>query len=144
MIFWQSWYYSIHTLAFFPIFMTINKMNVMQLVGFIGPMEIILVLSVSLVMFVIPIIALIDILRSEFVGNNKLIWVLVILLTWILGAILYYFIGRKQKIENWFLPRCFHREKWAVCRISWTVYRYFFTDQPHFSILQLILKTDKQ
>ena len=72
----------------------------MQLLGFIGPMEIILVLSVSLVMFVIPIIALIDILRSEFVGNNKLIWVLVILLTWILGAILYYFIGRKQKIEN--------------------------------------------
>ena len=72
----------------------------MMLLGFMGPQEIGIVLIVTLVMLVIPIIALVDILRSEFEGNNKLIWVLVILLTWILGAILYYFIGRKQKIEN--------------------------------------------
>jgi hypothetical protein len=71
-----------------------------MLLGFMGPQEIGIVLIVTLVMLVIPIIALVDILRSEFEGNNKLIWVLVILLTWILGAILYYFIGRKQKIEN--------------------------------------------
>ncbi|MFW5755237.1 MAG: PLD nuclease N-terminal domain-containing protein [Tangfeifania sp.] len=72
----------------------------MQLLGFIGSQEIVLVLIVSLVMFVIPIIALIDILRNDFEGNNKIIWVIVILLTWLLGAILYYFIGRKQKIEK--------------------------------------------
>ena len=72
----------------------------MTLLGFIGPQEIVLVLIVSLVMFVIPIIALIDILRNEFEGNNKIIWVIVIVLTWLLGAILYYFIGRHQKIEK--------------------------------------------
>jgi len=72
----------------------------MQLLGFIGPQEIVIVLLVSLVMFVIPIIALIDILRNDFEGNNKIIWVIVILLTWFLGAILYYFIGRQQKIEK--------------------------------------------
>lgn len=72
----------------------------MTLLGFIGPQEIVLVLIVSLVMFVIPIIALVDILRNDFEGNNKIIWVIVILLTWLLGAILYYFIGRQQKIDK--------------------------------------------
>ena len=71
-----------------------------MLLGFMGPQEIIIILLVSLVMFVIPIIALIDILRSDFEGNNKIIWVIVILLTWFLGAILYYFIGRQQKVEK--------------------------------------------
>ncbi|HKL32238.1 MAG TPA: PLD nuclease N-terminal domain-containing protein [Tangfeifania sp.] len=72
----------------------------MMLLGFMGPQEIVIVLLVSLVMFVIPIIALIDILRNDFEGNNKIIWVIVILLTWLLGAILYYFIGRQQKVEK--------------------------------------------
>lgn len=72
----------------------------MEILGFMGSQEIVIVLLVSLVLFVIPIIALIDILRSEFKGNNKIIWVIVILLTWLLGAILYYFIGRQQKIEK--------------------------------------------
>jgi len=71
-----------------------------MLLGFMGPQEIVIVLLVSLVMFVIPIIALIDILRNDFEGNNKIIWVIVILLTWLLGAILYYFIGRQQKVEK--------------------------------------------
>lgn len=72
----------------------------MMILGYLGPQEIVILLLVSLVMFVIPIIALVDILKNDFEGNNKLIWVLVILLTWLLGAILYYFIGRKQKIEK--------------------------------------------
>lgn len=72
----------------------------MLLLGFIGPSEIVIVLLVSLVFFIIPIIALIDILKNEFEGNNKIIWVIVIVLTWLLGAILYYFIGRQQKIKK--------------------------------------------
>jgi len=72
----------------------------MMILGYLGTQEIVILLLVSLVMFVIPIIALVDILKNDFEGNNKLIWVLVILLTWLLGAILYYFIGRKQKIER--------------------------------------------
>lgn len=58
------------------------------------------ILFVVCIIFIIPIIALIDILRSEFEGNNKLIWTLVVLFTGVLGAVLYYLMGRKQKIYS--------------------------------------------
>lgn len=47
---------------------------------------------------VLPIIALIDILNNDFKENNKLYWVLVILLTSLIGVLLYYKYGTKQKI----------------------------------------------
>ena len=72
----------------------------MEILGIIGPQEIIVILLIVPVFLIIPIIALVDILKSEFTGNNKLIWVLVVLLSWIIGAILYFFIGRNQKIQN--------------------------------------------
>lgn len=72
----------------------------MTLLGIIGPQEIIVILLVIPVFLIIQIMALVDILRNEFTHNNKIIWVLVILLSWIIGAILYFFIGRKQKIQN--------------------------------------------
>jgi uncharacterized protein YneF (UPF0154 family) len=71
----------------------------MEILSFIGPQEIIVILLIIPVFLIIPIIALVDILRNEFTNNNKIIWVLVILLSWIIGAILYFFIGRKQKIQ---------------------------------------------
>ncbi|MBC8156517.1 MAG: PLDc_N domain-containing protein [Bacteroidetes bacterium] len=55
--------------------------------------------GVLLATVLFPLIALIDILRSEFAEpNNKLIWVLVVLFLNVIGAILYYAIGRKQRI----------------------------------------------
>jgi len=72
----------------------------MTIAGYLGSFEIIVILLAGLVIFVVPIIALVDVLRNEFEGNNKIIWVLVILLSWILGAVLYFFIGRNQKLEN--------------------------------------------
>jgi hypothetical protein len=72
----------------------------MGICGFIGPQEIILIL-LPFIIFAIPVvIALIDILKNEFEGNNKIIWVLVVIFFWLIGAILYYFIGRKQKIKK--------------------------------------------
>ena len=41
----------------------------------------------------------IDILKNEFSGNNKIAWVLVVLLGNVLGALLYFIIGRKQKLS---------------------------------------------
>lgn len=42
--------------------------------------------------------ALIDILKSDFKdGINKLIWLLVVFFLYVLGALLYVFIGRNQK-----------------------------------------------
>jgi hypothetical protein len=59
----------------------------------IGPIELLLLTLV----LILPLLALIDILRSEFEGNNKLIWVLVVIFAIIIGAILYFLIGLKQK-----------------------------------------------
>jgi len=68
----------------------------MNFLGIIGPWQLILILCV----FLIPIIALIDILRSDFKGNEKLIWVLVVLFTSFIGTILYFLIGRNQRIKK--------------------------------------------
>ena len=46
------------------------------------------------------LIALIDILRCDFKGNNKLIWLIVVILVPFLGPIAYFFLGRKQKISG--------------------------------------------
>lgn len=56
-------------------------------------------LLIFLGIFIIWLIALIDILRSEFTGYNKIIWILVVLFVPLLGAILYFAIGRKQKLK---------------------------------------------
>ena len=48
--------------------------------------------------FIFWIWALIDILKSDFKDSiNKLIWILVVFFLYILGALLYIFIGMKQK-----------------------------------------------
>lgn len=72
----------------------------MILLGFIGPQEIIMILILSLFLFILPIIALVDIIRSEFTGNNKIIWVLIVIFFNIIGSILYFLMGKNQKIKN--------------------------------------------
>ncbi|MCG3674404.1 PLDc N-terminal domain-containing protein [Aliarcobacter butzleri] len=62
-------------------------------------------ISLSLIIFVIfcfilYIFIIIDILKHEFTGYNKIIWIIVILCFPIFGAILYLFIGRKQRIKE--------------------------------------------
>ena len=42
--------------------------------------------------------ALIDILKNEFTGINKLIWLLLVIFLPLVGCICYYFIGMKQKL----------------------------------------------
>ena len=67
--------------------------------GAIGPWQIITILFILLIGIIPTIIALIDILKSEFKGNNKLIWVLVVLLFNFFGAVIYFLIGKEQKIQ---------------------------------------------
>ncbi len=67
----------------------------MIILGMLGPWQILLLL-----MLIIPIIALIDILRSNFKGDNKLIWVLVVLFFNIIGSLLYFIIGIRQKMKK--------------------------------------------
>ena len=49
--------------------------------------------------FVLYIYILIDILKHEFTGYNKIIWILVIIFFPVLGAILYLVFGRSQRIK---------------------------------------------
>jgi hypothetical protein len=70
----------------------------------LGSTEIIVVIFLALFLGIIPFIlwlwALIDILKNEFTGDNKILWVLVVILVPLIGFILYFFIGRDQKIKT--------------------------------------------
>jgi len=48
--------------------------------------------------FIPIIIAFIDILKNEFTGYNKLIWLLAVLFAPLIGSIAYFIIGKKQRI----------------------------------------------
>ena len=52
----------------------------------------------GLACFIVWIWALVDILKNEFTANNKLIWLVLVVILPVLGVVLYYFIGREQKI----------------------------------------------
>ncbi len=53
---------------------------------------------VGIAAFVFWLWVLIDILKSEFTGSNKIVWLLAVILLPLLGAVLYWFIGREQKV----------------------------------------------
>jgi hypothetical protein len=59
-----------------------------------------LLLIVLAIAFLFPIIALIDILKSEFKQNDKLVWTMVVIFLSAIGAVLYYAIGRPQRIRQ--------------------------------------------
>jgi hypothetical protein len=71
----------------------------MELLGIIGPQELVLVLIVAFGLFLLPLLAIIDIVRSRFEGNMQLIWVIIVVCFNLIGAILYFIMGRNQKID---------------------------------------------
>ncbi len=71
----------------------------MELLGIFGPFQILIFLTVIFITAVLPILALIDILRSDFTGNNKIMRVLIVLFMNIIGSILYFLIGKNQKTQ---------------------------------------------
>ena len=62
----------------------------------LGVQELIILFFIFLPLILI-ISALVDILKSEFTGNNKIVWVLVVMFLPLLGSVLYFVIGRNQK-----------------------------------------------
>lgn len=66
----------------------------------IGPWQLILISIIAFLGILPTLLALIDILRSEFKGNDKITWLLVVLLANFFGAVLYFLIGRQQKIKT--------------------------------------------
>ncbi|WP_338149256.1 PLD nuclease N-terminal domain-containing protein [Aequorivita vitellina] len=65
----------------------------------IGVWQIILIVMI-LIVSILPIVALIDIIQNEFTGSNKLIWVLVVLFLPMFGSIMYFFMGKDQRLKR--------------------------------------------
>jgi hypothetical protein len=60
-----------------------------------------LIVLVVLGLLAIPsILAFIDIMRSNFEGGKKIFWLLFVIFFSFIGAIVYFIIGRKQKIAK--------------------------------------------
>ena len=61
-----------------------------------------LLITLLFVLFIIllPLFALISALVSDFPGNEKIIWVLIILFLPFLGSVLYFLIGTGQRIQR--------------------------------------------
>ena len=57
-------------------------------------------LLIILFIFLIPLLALISALMSDFPGNDKILWVLIILLLPFLGSVLYFLIGRGKRTNR--------------------------------------------
>ncbi|MEL7586474.1 MAG: PLDc N-terminal domain-containing protein [Prolixibacteraceae bacterium] len=73
---------------------------IMYILGLLGPQELLVIFLIIGMMLLLPLIALISILTNSFEGNDKLIWVLVVLLLPVLGPILYFLIGRSKRISE--------------------------------------------
>jgi hypothetical protein len=61
---------------------------------------ILLTLFIILFVILLPLLALISVLTSEFQGNDKIIWVLIIIFLPFLGSVLYFLIGRDRRISR--------------------------------------------
>ena len=59
-----------------------------------------LTLMVILFIFLFPILALISVLMNDFPGNEKIMWVLIIIFLPFLGSLLYFLIGRDKRINR--------------------------------------------
>jgi hypothetical protein len=74
-------------------------MEILVSFGMVGMVQWLIILFVVLIGLLLPLIALIDILRHEFTGSNKIVWVIVVLIFPFFGAILYFIIGSGQKVR---------------------------------------------
>jgi len=65
--------------------------------------------SIILVFSALSIWFIVDIVKSNFSGNNKIKWILLVTFLPIIGIILYYYVGVKQKITpitHYACPKC--------------------------------------
>jgi len=68
--------------------------------GIFAGLSILAIIFFFLIIAFLWLIALIDILRSDFQGNDKVVWVVIVIFFPFLGSILYFLIGRSRKIRR--------------------------------------------
>jgi hypothetical protein len=72
-----------------------------MVMDFIAPSSVFIVVTiVFVIMFLLPMLALISIVKNQFEGYDKIVWVLIVLLLPFLGAILYFAIGRQRRLQS--------------------------------------------
>jgi hypothetical protein len=76
-----------------------HEFGIFGIAGIMGLAFLFFFSIITVAAFVFWIWALIDILKNEFTGSNKLIWLLTVITVPFLGMVLYWFIGREQKIK---------------------------------------------
>jgi len=72
----------------------------MALLSFVGSYELVIILFSLLFIVVLPILALVSVLRSQFEGNDKIIWILLIVFLPCLGSMLYFVLGKKKRVAQ--------------------------------------------
>ncbi len=65
--------------------------------SYIGISKVVVILFI-LIPLIILIVSLVNILKSNFKGRSKLVWVFVVLIFPVIGAILYFTFGKDRKI----------------------------------------------
>ena len=72
----------------------------MVITGFLGGLGLLAIILMILVLLLLPLLILIDIILNRFSGNDKLIWLLVVLFLPVIGSLLYLFYGMNQKLPR--------------------------------------------
>jgi len=67
--------------------------------GMFGLTEIILILFALGFLLLLPLFALIDILKSKFEGNDGILMALIVIFLPVIGSILYFILGPARKIK---------------------------------------------
>ncbi|MCL2706860.1 MAG: PLD nuclease N-terminal domain-containing protein [Dehalococcoidia bacterium] len=76
-------------------------MDIVDTLGMSIAAFLMLIIPIALLEMGLMIWALVDILRREYVrGNNKVIWILVVVFVGIIGPILYFILGRSERPEE--------------------------------------------
>lgn len=65
-----------------------------------GVLLLLIIIPLAIILgLILPIIAIVDILRSKFSGNDNLLMILIVIFI-PFGAIIYFFIAPSRKIHN--------------------------------------------
>jgi hypothetical protein len=79
-------------------------MNSILLFGMPGSTEITILalfFGIAISTLLIPVVAIVDIVRSQFKAeNDKVIWTIVVVFLPLVGSFLYFYIGRSQRLAQ--------------------------------------------
>lgn len=54
-----------------------------------------------ILLIALPILAVLSVMRNEFAGNDRYIWISIIILLPIVGPLMYIFIGRSRRLNKY-------------------------------------------